>query len=162
MDVFGEDYPETRDGTCLRDYIQVTDLYRRRAFLAGLALSPGPAAQSLVVQLRLWPRLSGQKKVIEVVEAARVRRRLQGFNVAGRRARRPRRHHRQSRPDPARELGWSPKRDDLDVSSSRKRSTGSAAYIIGQPQHARFPLRPEVESCGRRSEIGDAGRADLG
>ena len=34
MDVFGEDYP-TRDGTCVRDYIQVSDLID--AHLAALA-----------------------------------------------------------------------------------------------------------------------------
>ena len=34
MDIFGQDYP-TRDGTCVRDYIQVTDLID--AHLAALA-----------------------------------------------------------------------------------------------------------------------------
>ena len=56
MEIFGEDYP-TRDGTCVRDYIQVTDLID--AHLAALAYLRG-GGDSVRLQLRLWPRRDGQ------------------------------------------------------------------------------------------------------
>ena len=56
IEIFGEDYP-TRDGTCVRDYIQVTDLID--AHLRALAyLRAGGAERRL--QLRLRPRGDGQ------------------------------------------------------------------------------------------------------
>ena len=55
MQVFGTDYP-TPDGTCIRDYIHVTDL--TRAHMAALRhLRAGGDERYL--QLRLWPRLLG-------------------------------------------------------------------------------------------------------
>jgi UDP-glucose 4-epimerase len=106
MDVFGEDYP-TRDGTCVRDYIQVTDLID--AHLAALAyLRQGGA--SLTCNCG-YGHGATVKEVIDVVK------RVSGVdfivNHVGRRA-----------GDPAaivakaervrRELGWRPQRDNLD------------------------------------------------
>jgi UDP-glucose 4-epimerase len=107
LDVYGDDYT-TPDGTCLRDYIQVTDLID--AHMAALAyLRSG--GKSLICNCG-YGRGYSVKEVIEVVK------RVSGVNfkvdVAGRRA-----------GDPAaivakaelirRELGWRPRRDDLEV-----------------------------------------------
>lgn len=107
LDVFGQDYP-TRDGTCVRDYIQVTDLIE--AHMAALAYlrSGGP---NLVCNCG-YGRGYSVKEVVEVVK------RVSGVdfkvNIAGRRA-----------GDPAtivagadlirRELGWRPQRDNLEA-----------------------------------------------
>ena len=72
IEIFGEDYP-TRDGTCVRDYIQVTDLID--AHLNALAyLRAGGAERRL--QLRLWARRDGQGG--RRGRQTRVRRRLSG------------------------------------------------------------------------------------
>jgi UDP-glucose 4-epimerase len=107
LDMFGQDYP-TRDGTCIRDYIQVTDLID--AHMAALAyLRRGGA--SLTCNCGYGQGYS-VKEVIEVVQ------RVSGIdfkvNAVGRRA-----------GDPAaivaqadlirRELGWRPQRGDLDM-----------------------------------------------
>lgn len=103
--VFGNDYP-TPDGTCVRDYIHVTDLARAHALaLAALAAGKEPAVYNLGG--------GNGHSVLEVIETAR--------RVTGRRlpviftARRP--------GDPAvlvasaekikRELGWQPQFTDL-------------------------------------------------
>ncbi len=106
MDIFGEDYP-TRDGTCVRDYIQVTDLID--AHLAALAyLRRG--GDSLTCNCG-YGHGATVKEVIDVVK------RVSGVdfpvNHVGRRA-----------GDPAaivaeaervrRVLGWRPRRDNLD------------------------------------------------
>jgi UDP-glucose 4-epimerase len=107
MDVFGQDYA-TPDGTCLRDYIQVTDLID--AHMAALAYLRAGGA-SLTCNCG-YGRGYSVNQVIEVVK------RVSGVdfkvNRAGRRA-----------GDPAaivaqadlirRELGWRPQRDDLDA-----------------------------------------------
>jgi UDP-glucose 4-epimerase len=107
LDVFGEDYP-TPDGTCVRDYIQVTDLID--AHMAALAhLRAG--GRNLVCNCG-YGRGYSVRQVVEVVK------RVSGVdfkvNSAPRRA-----------GDPAkivanadlirRELGWRPRRDDLDA-----------------------------------------------
>jgi UDP-glucose 4-epimerase len=107
LDIFGQDYP-TPDGTCLRDYIQVSDLID--AHMAALAyLRQGGA--SLVCNCG-YGRGYSVKEVIEVVK------RVSGVdftvNLAERRS-----------GDPAaivaqadlirRELGWRPQRDDLGM-----------------------------------------------
>ena len=106
LDVFGEDYP-TPDGTCLRDYIQVTDLID--AHLAALAYLRG-GGPSLTCNCG-YGRGYSVRQVVEVVK------RVSGVdfrvNSAPRRA-----------GDPAaivakadlvrRELGWRPRRDNLD------------------------------------------------
>ncbi len=72
MSVFGTDYP-TPDGTCIRDYIHVTDL--ARAHSASLAyLRRGGA--NCDVQLRLWARLFGARSAR--VCAARQRQQFSG------------------------------------------------------------------------------------
>ncbi len=106
LDMFGEDYP-TRDGTCVRDYIQVTDLID--AHLAALAYLRG-GGPSLTCNCG-YGRGYSVRQVVEVVK------RVSGVdfrvNSAPRRA-----------GDPAaivakadlvrRELGWRPRRDNLD------------------------------------------------
>jgi UDP-glucose-4-epimerase GalE len=107
IDIFGEDYP-TPDGTCLRDYIHVTDL--ADAHLRALAwLQSGGASGSYNAGTE---RPSSVKDVIAAVERAT------GLPVARRSA--PRRPG-----DPAvlyasaakirRDLGWIPQRPDLDT-----------------------------------------------
>jgi UDP-glucose 4-epimerase len=107
LDVFGEDYP-TPDGTCVRDYIQVTDLID--AHLAALAYLRSGGA-SLVCNCG-YGRGYSVRQVVEVVK------RVSGVDFKVNNA--PRRAG-----DPAaivaradlvrRELGWRPRRDDLDA-----------------------------------------------
>jgi UDP-glucose-4-epimerase GalE len=107
LEVFGEDYP-TPDGTCLRDYVHVTDL--ADAHIGALVwLARGGASGSYNVGTE---RPSSVKDVIASVE------RVTGRTVAWRSA--PRRPG-----DPAilyasaqrirSDLGWSPQRADLDT-----------------------------------------------
>ena len=106
MDVFGEDYP-TRDGTCVRDYIQVSDLID--AHMAALAyLRRGGAA---IVCNCGYGHGATVKEVIEVVK------RVSGVdfkvNKVGRRPGDP--AAIVARADRVREvLGWRPQRDNLD------------------------------------------------
>ena len=107
MDVFGEDYP-TRDGTCVRDYIQVTDLVD--AHLAALAYLR--AGGDSVTCNCGYGHGSTVKEVIEVVK------RVSGvdFQVdyAGRRAGDP--AAIVAKAERVRSvLGWRPSRDDLDA-----------------------------------------------
>jgi UDP-glucose-4-epimerase GalE len=107
LDVFGEDYP-TPDGTCLRDYIHVTDL--ADAHLRALAwLQRGGASGSYNAGTE---RPSSVREVIASVE------RVTGHRVAWRPSAR-------RAGDPAvlyasaerirRDLGWRPQRPDLDT-----------------------------------------------
>lgn len=107
LEVFGTDYP-TRDGTCIRDYIQVSDL--AQAHSAALAyLSAGGASDTFNCGY------GRGFSVLEVVEAVR---RASGRDFEVRRG--PRRAG-----DPAqivaaadkirRTLGWVPAHDDLDA-----------------------------------------------
>jgi UDP-glucose-4-epimerase GalE len=107
LDIFGEDYP-TPDGTCLRDYIHVTDL--ADAHVRSLArLQGGGASATYNVGTE---RPSSVKEVIAAVEQ------VTGRQVTRRSA--PRRSG-----DPAvlfasarrirQELGWTPARADLDT-----------------------------------------------
>ncbi|MBV9569371.1 MAG: UDP-glucose 4-epimerase GalE [Hyphomicrobiales bacterium] len=105
LEVFGTDYP-TKDGSCLRDYIQVTDL--ARAHLAALA-HLGDGGDSLVLNCGYGSGFS----VLEVVEMVKH---VSGVDFEVRLA--PRRAG-----DPAAiiaktgriraELGWTPRHDDL-------------------------------------------------
>jgi UDP-glucose-4-epimerase GalE len=107
MEVFGEDYP-TPDGTCLRDYIHVTDLADAHVRALG-RLQQGGASATYNVGTE---RPSSVKDVIASVE------RVTGRTVARRSAAR--------RPgDPAvlyasaarirQDLGWTPARANLDT-----------------------------------------------
>ena len=106
MDVFGTDYP-TPDGSCLRDYIQVTDLVRAHMDALRRLRAGGDNITCNVGYSRGY-------SVLEVIDTVK---RISGVDfevrMAGRRA-----------GDPARiiasndrvrtELGWQPKHDDLD------------------------------------------------
>ncbi len=106
MEIFGQDYP-TRDGTCVRDYIQVTDLID--AHLAALAyLRPGGAS---VVCNCGYGHGQTVREVIEVVK------RVSGVDfkvvMSPRRAGDP--AALVARADRAKNvLGWKPRRDNLD------------------------------------------------
>jgi UDP-glucose 4-epimerase len=106
IEVFGEDYP-TRDGTCVRDYIQVTDLID--AHLSALAyLRAGGAS---VVCNCGYGHGETVKEVVEVVK------RVSGIDFpvvfSGRRAGDP--AAIVAKADRARSvLGWKPTRDNLD------------------------------------------------
>jgi len=107
LDIFGEDYP-TPDGTCLRDYIHVSDLADAHVRALARLEQDGPSATYNVGT----ERPSSVRQVIEAVE------RVTGRRVSRRSA--PRRPG-----DPAvlyasagrirEELGWRPQRADLDV-----------------------------------------------
>ncbi len=95
MDIFGEDY-DTRDGTCVRDYIQVTDLID--AHLAALDyVRDGGEFEGVQLRLRPWRDGEGGDRGRE----ARLGRRFQGEHGRPPR-RRSRRHHRQGGPHPLR------------------------------------------------------------
>ena len=65
--IFGDDYP-TPDGTCIRDYIHVSDLAAAHA----LALdAPARRARTIRCQLRLWQGLFGARS--GGVRSSRVR-----------------------------------------------------------------------------------------
>ena len=79
MDVFGTDYP-TPDGTCVRDYIHVSDLVRRTFGRAELSAR---RRRQRDAQLRLWTRLFGARG--DRRREARLRRRFSACAMAGRR-----------------------------------------------------------------------------
>ena len=107
LEVFGTDYP-TRDGSCLRDYIQVSDL--AAAHLTVLDHLRG-GGESLTLNC-------GYGRGYSVLEVVEVVKRISGRDFEVRLS--PRRAG-----DPAQiiagadrirnELGWSPKHDDLDA-----------------------------------------------
>jgi UDP-glucose 4-epimerase len=107
MDIFGDDYP-TRDGTCVRDYIQVTDLID--AHLAALAyLRSGGASGVFNCG---YGHGATVKEVIDIVK------KVSGVdfkvNLAPRRPGDP--AAIVARADRVREtLGWTPQRDDLEA-----------------------------------------------
>jgi UDP-glucose 4-epimerase len=107
LDIFGEDYP-TRDGTCVRDYIHVSDLID--AHMAALAYLR--AGGSPLVCNCGYGHGATVKEVVEVVK------RVSGVDFpvrrVGRRAGDP--AAIVARADRVREiLGWRPRRDDLDT-----------------------------------------------
>jgi UDP-glucose 4-epimerase len=106
MDIFGEDY-QTRDGTCVRDYIQVTDLID--AHLAALTYVRS-GGESAVFNCGYGHGMT-VKEVIDVVK------RVSGVdfkvNVSGRRPGDP--ASIVAKADRIRSvLGWRPKRNNLD------------------------------------------------
>jgi UDP-glucose 4-epimerase len=107
--IFGEDYP-TPDGTCIRDYIHVSDLAEAH-LLALSALDAQPGKQGPLI----YNLGNGQGfSVREVIESAR---RVTGHPI-------PAEHHPRRPGDPAvlvassgkaiRELGWNPRYTKLD------------------------------------------------
>lgn len=108
LKVFGNDYP-TRDGTCIRDYVHVTDLADAhvRALRSLIAGTGGARAYNL--------GNANGTTVLEVIRAAeRITGRKVPFEVVGRRAGDP--------PvlvgSPAKiaaELGWQPQYSDIDT-----------------------------------------------
>ncbi|CAN5662893.1 UDP-glucose 4-epimerase GalE [soil metagenome] len=105
--VFGDDY-ETPDGTCLRDYIHVTDLASAH-LLALDALRAGPGS----TQYNLGNgRPTSVRDVLEAVE--RVTGRRVPFTMGPRRAGDPAVLYASSARI-ARELGWTPRFESLDV-----------------------------------------------
>ena len=106
LDVFGTDYP-TPDGTCIRDYIHVSDLVD--AHLAGAAPICAPAARPS----RSIAAMATAASVLEVVDVVkqRVGRRFRGAikRPARRRSGRARCRRRAHQA----ELGWAPKHDNL-------------------------------------------------
>ncbi|MET3890631.1 UDP-glucose 4-epimerase [Bosea sp. OAE506] len=106
LEVFGTDYP-TPDGTCIRDYIHVTDL--ARAHLAALDHLRG-GGESLTLNCG-YGRGYSVKEVVEVVKA------VSGVDfpvrLSGRRAGDP--AALVAKADRIRdELGWKPEHDDLE------------------------------------------------
>ncbi|HSL23364.1 MAG TPA: UDP-glucose 4-epimerase GalE [Vicinamibacterales bacterium] len=121
LQVFGEDYP-TPDGTCLRDYIHVSDLADAHLLaLSHLAAGGAPASYNLGNG-----RPTSVRQVIEAVERVTARR------VSWRPA--PRREG-----DPAvlfassakikRDLGWHPQYEDIDTIVRT-----AAAWRAGHPR----------------------------
>jgi UDP-glucose 4-epimerase len=103
--VFGNDYP-TKDGTCVRDYIHVSDLAEAHAFALDYLRAGNP---STAINLG-----NGQGySVLEVIEAARaVTGRDIPVNMQGRRAGDP--SHLVADAAKARDLlGWQPQHADL-------------------------------------------------
>jgi len=108
--IYGEDYP-TRDGTCIRDYVHVSDLADAH-LLALKALGDNPEAHTRLI----FNLGNGQGfSVREVIESAR---RVTGHSI-------PAEIHPRRPGDPAvlvassakalRELGWKPRYTDLDA-----------------------------------------------
>ena len=135
MDVFGTDYP-TPDGTCIRDYIHVSDLVR--AHSDALAYLRGGGASATLN--------CGYGRGFSVLEVIDTVKRVAGVDFKVDFAER--------RPgDPAqivaasdrirRALGWQPQFDDLRP-SSRTRSPGSASSPSG---------RGNQPTCGRRPRV---------
>ncbi len=108
MDVFGTDYP-TPDGTCMRDYIHVSDLARAHSAALGYLRRGGASATFNCG----YGRGSSVLEVIDVGQAGEPAR------LPGRAARAPRRRSGRlggrRRPASARALDWRPQFEDLDT-----------------------------------------------
>jgi UDP-glucose 4-epimerase len=103
LKIFGDDYP-TRDGTCVRDYIHVSDLARAHVLALGIL-----SRQSEIFNLGC----GGGFTVLEVIEAARqVTSRPIPIRMGPRRSGDPRMLIASSRKIQT-ELGWQPKQQDL-------------------------------------------------
>ena len=131
MEVFGTDYP-TPDGTCIRDYIHVSDLARAHSVALQYLRAEAHPKSSTAATRRAISVLRGDRG-----REARLRRRFQGRAVAAAR-RRPGGDRRGLRQDPrARSAGARVRRLD---GSWRRRSPGNSASISSKPS----PRRPEA------------------
>ena len=126
LEVFGTDYP-TQDGTCIRDYIHVSDLVR--AHLDALRyLRAG--RQERGAELRLWPRLLGARG--DRLGEARVAAATSPCAMVPRRpAIRPR-IVAQGRAASSKVLGWKPRLTDLDTIVGHALGLGKAADRISR------------------------------
>ncbi len=108
MDVFGTDYP-TPDGTCIRDYIHVSDLVRAHSDALDY-LRGGGASATLNC---------GYGRGFSVLEVIDTVKRVAGVDfkveLAPRRGRATRRRSSRRRTVPAAMLKWQPHFDDLDT-----------------------------------------------
>ncbi len=108
LDVFGTDYP-TPDGTCIRDYIHVSDLVRAHSDALRHLRSGAP---SLTLNCGYGHGFS----VLEVIEAVK---RVSGVDfkvdIAPRRAGRSRRRSWPQSARIRRTLGWRPRFDELST-----------------------------------------------
>ncbi len=138
LEIFGTDY-ETPDGTCVRDYIHVSDLVdAHRAALDHLA-SGGASG--------VWN--CGYSRGFSVREVVAAVKRASGVEFEAREAGR-------RLGDPARivaasdkirrELGWRPARDDLDLIVAHalawEKSLGRGAALDGEPRPTEPDTRP--------------------
>ena len=111
IDVFGTDYP-TPDGTCIRDYIHVSDLVARAFRRAALICAP--AANRSTFNCGYGRGFS----VLEVIDTVkRVSGAISGSTLPHR-GRAIRRGSWQPPTAHAAALGWTPRYDDLRPSSS--------------------------------------------
>ena len=106
IQVFGTDYP-TPDGTCIRDYIHVTDLVRAHSDALRYLRSGGALGDA---QLRLRARVFGARGDRHGEEGRRHRLSASSSRPA---ARRSGPHRRRLRSRARAVLGWQPQLDDL-------------------------------------------------
>ena len=106
LDVFGTDYP-TPDGTCVRDYIHVSDLVRAHSMRCAICAAAAPARRSIAATataIRCCEVIDTVKHVSGVdfkVEFAAAPARRSGADRGS------------FRPRPRDMLGWKPALDDL-------------------------------------------------
>ena len=132
LDVFGTDYP-TPDGTCIRDYIHVSDLARAHSDALALHALRRRLADA---QLRLRPWLLGARR--DRNREARVGGRFQGrygAAAAGRSGADCRSESNEARA----KLGWRPRFDDLSTIVSHalawERALKDASQIAAVIRH---------------------------
>ena len=145
IEIFGQDYP-TRDGTCVRDYIQVTDLID--AHLSALAyLRAGGASVVCNCGYGAWRDSQGGRRGRQTGVGGRFSRR--GLRPAGGRSGG---HRRQSRPGEER-ARLETDAATISTRSCARRSTGSAGCTIegrkGNPEAKRAAPDPSRSSRRR-------------
>ena len=128
IDVFGTDYP-TPDGTCIRDYIHVSDLARAHLAALGYLRSGGESATLNCGYGRGYSVLRGDRR-------GEARRRPQLPGELRRRAGRAIRSSIVAAADRIREtLGWTPQFDDLDTIVAPRARLGTPAAWSDSGRH---------------------------